>query len=114
MQITFDPSIIDYKDLEEARKCRACPRCGCDHEEIDFGNGTKRINLVPFSYRSTFHGKNDGLLKRILTSLCIASEIYRIYAFKCPNCGCEWESDPIKIVDRTGRTVMDDRILWKD
>jgi hypothetical protein len=114
MQITFDPNTIDYKDLEEARKCRVCPRCGCDYEEIDFGNGAKRFNLVPFSYRHVFHGKNDGLLKRIFSNLCITHEIYRIYNFKCPNCGCEWESDPIKIADEAGNIIMNDSILWKD
>ena len=48
MQITYDPDTIDSENLEEARRCRVCPKCGCDHEEIDFGNGVKRFNLVPF------------------------------------------------------------------
>ena len=114
MQITYDPDKIDSENLEEARRCRVCPKCGCDHEEIDFGNGVKRFNLVPFSYQYVFNGKNDGLLKRMFSNLGIANEIYHIYKFKCPNCGCEWETDPIKIVDKAGRTIIDERKLWED
>ena len=108
MKITARPdSIYGKKYNDELEKCTTCPFCGNRDSMYGYPEDSKvfeDFGLIPIYVTYISTNKSKGIFSRLFESL-FCDNLYKILHYKCPQCGTEYESDPLLIVHK-GESVV--------
>lgn len=79
------------------RYSHICPKCGNKDEyyDIEFIRDKTNVKLRPYAYYYAT-GSYKSLINRIRDRL--NGTVYIVDVFRCPKCGYEWETEPIKVI----------------
>ena len=92
---------------DELEKCTTCPFCGNRDSTYGYPEDSKvfeDFGLIPIYVTYISTNKSKGIFSRLFESL-FCDNLYKIFHYKCPQCGTKYESDPLLIVHK-GESVV--------
>lgn len=108
MRITVKPDseyVKKYND--ELEKCTTCPCCGNRDDMYGYPDEIKEFH--DFGLTSNYAtyisaDKSKGIFSRLFESL-FGDNHYKIFHYRCPKCGTEYETDPLMVIHK-GENVI--------